>query len=177
MPFAAAEAELWKPVSANEMYLVSSLGRVRSLRTGRILRNSPRVNGYISASLSSDSGHKTRFYVHRLVAEAFCGGCPEGMTVNHINFNRSDNRAANLEVVTHRQNVDHSLAAGRYQSQGVNAPVGSLSAASKLDEVKVREIRRQYAAGATMGALAKSFGVVKQQISNIVNRVSWKHVA
>lgn len=39
---------------------------------------------------------------------------PEGTTeVNHKNFNRQDNRAENLEWVTHTANVRHTIAAGR----------------------------------------------------------------
>lgn len=176
MPSVAGESEQWVSVSVNEKYLVSNSGKVKSLRTGKILNPSPRVNGYVSVSLSSDSGHKVRYYVHRLVAHAFCGGCPEEMTVNHINFNRSDNRAINLEVVTTRQNIGHSHAAGHYANAGKNTPVGSMHVASKLDEAKVIEIRERFAAGELKSHLAASYQITKSQVANIINRVSWRHV-
>lgn len=172
-----AEIEQWKGVSVNDAYLVSSLGAIKSLKSGRILSPAPRPNGYISVSLSDEDGRKTRFYVHRLVAEAFCGGIADGQQVNHLNFKRSDNRSSNLEVVSHRQNIDHSLIAGHYTGQGKNSPVGASSCAAKLNEHKVAVIRQRYALGDSKSQLAREFGVVKQQISNIVKRVSWKHVA
>lgn len=99
------------------------------------------------------------------------------MTVNHINFNRSDNRAINLEVVTARQNIGHSHAAGRYANAGKNTPVGSKHVASKIDEIKVNEIRQRFADGELKSHLAAEYGITKSQVANIVNRVSWKHVA
>ncbi|WP_181264165.1 HNH endonuclease [Pseudomonas aeruginosa] len=177
MPSADTEIEKWGKVSVNEMYLVSSLGRIKSLRKGRILNNSPRVNGYISVSLTFDDGSKKRFYVHRLVAEAFCGGVPKGMVVNHLNFIRNDNRAANLEVVAPYQNILYSKAAGRYADAGRNTPVGEKSPCSKLNEADVREIRERFSAGASKASLAIEYGVVQQQICNIVQRISWRHVA
>ncbi|MCY1455473.1 HNH endonuclease [compost metagenome] len=157
--------------------MVSSHARIRSLRTGKILTPAPRKNGYISVMLTASSGLKSRFYAHRLVAEAFCGGCPADLTVNHLNFNRSDNRSANLEVVSQRENVNHSLVAGRYREQGKKSPIGSASVAAKLSEPMVGEIRRRHAEGERQTSLALEFGVGKRQVSNIVNRISWKHVA
>ena len=52
-------------------------------------------------------------YVHRLVADAFCEH-PDGCNVvNHIDFNMQNNRFDNLEWVTQRSNVLHSMKNGR----------------------------------------------------------------
>lgn len=42
---------------------------------------------------------------HRLIAEAFFGEIPDGLTVDHINGVRSDNRVENLRLVSHKQNM------------------------------------------------------------------------
>lgn len=68
--------EIWKPVMGyNGLYEVSSLGRVKSLnykRTGReqILKAGKNKKGYLYVILSK-SGVRTKYFVHRLVAEAF----------------------------------------------------------------------------------------------------------
>jgi hypothetical protein len=47
---------------------------------------------------------------------------------------------------------------------------------AKLDEEKVRLIRRLYAGGVLQQELADRFGVVNQLISAVVNRKVWAHV-
>lgn len=110
----------WKPVKDYEgLYEVSSDGRVRSLDrldrlgrkvAGRIRRHSLAGRGYPHMPLHKDQ-KQTGKYIHRLVAEAFLGP-REGMEVNHINGDKTDNRVENLEWVTPSQNILHSLANG-----------------------------------------------------------------
>jgi hypothetical protein len=55
---------------------------------------------------------RVKVYVHRLVAEAFLPN-PEGLPeVNHINGVRHDNRVANLEWVSHADNMRHAYSTG-----------------------------------------------------------------
>lgn len=62
--------EIWKPVEgSNEKYLVSSLGRVKSLKSGkpRILKTFVNNKGYERVALSIDG--EVRYYlVSRFVA-------------------------------------------------------------------------------------------------------------
>ena len=59
-----------------------------------------------------------------------------------------------------------------------NPPIGERNASAKLTESQVREIRNLYGAGgATFSAIAKKFGISKTNVSAIVKRRLWKHVA
>lgn len=92
-----------------ELYWVSNCGRIKSLnynRTGKekILRPG-KARGYLLACLYRD-GKEQRLLVHRIVWEAFNGPIPEGMQVNHINEDKTDNRLENLNLMTRKENVN-----------------------------------------------------------------------
>lgn len=118
-------AEQWKDVKGYEgLYQVSDQGRVKSLgqvteyisRWGTVAHRHSRGNimcptdnrhGYMSVILSKDKKTK-RHFVHRLVAEAFIGEI-DSLEINHKDYNPRNNAVSNLEIVTHQENVNHSL--------------------------------------------------------------------
>lgn len=115
--------EQWKPVIGYEgFYEVSDLGRVRSVerivksssrnggyrrRPSKIIFQNLKKTGYLMVCLSKDGKVKTHL-VHRLVATAFCPKGEGQDQVNHINLNKKDNRASNLEWCTCLENVHHA---------------------------------------------------------------------
>ena len=100
--------EIWKPVPGyEELYEVSNLGRLKSLRGNHIMALSPNSRKYLGANLSKNGKAKS-IHIHRLVAEVFCER-PEGKdVVDHINNNKNDNRASNLRWVTQKENARFS---------------------------------------------------------------------
>ena len=96
---------IWKPVVGYEgFYEVSNLGDVRRVETGRVLKKSKSINGYITYHLSKD-GEKEYKSGHIIVAEAFLGRKKDdAREVDHINFKRDDNRVVNLQMVSAKEN-------------------------------------------------------------------------
>jgi len=101
--------ENWKAITGYEgRYEVSDQGRVRSLLTvaGTILSGHVNAKGYCNVTLTG-RGRPRGVRVHRLVLEAFAGDF-NGLVSNHKNGIRSDNRLANLEQVSIRENNTHT---------------------------------------------------------------------
>ena len=105
--------EVWKPVKGYEgLYEVSNLGRVKSLNymhTGKegILKANKDNDGYLHVNLYKNNKMKS-CTIHRLVAIAFVEN-PEGYNeVNHIDKNRENSKASDLEWCSRQYNVDYS---------------------------------------------------------------------
>lgn len=118
--------EVWKPVNGYEgIYEVSNFGRVKSLErviyysNGRVSTWKEKMkaltinpDGYLTVKLSA-CGKDMRVPVHRVVYEAFCGEIPDGYEINHKDFDRKNNVPENLEIVTHIENIEYTVSAGR----------------------------------------------------------------
>ena len=116
MPDITAPVEAWKPVVGYETYYeVSSLGRVRRLPKGNILKHGVAGRGYARVTLSVNSVVRGK-YVHHLVADAFLGKRPTGADVCHINGDIFDPRLDNLRYGTRHSNMRDSLRHGTHLS-------------------------------------------------------------
>jgi len=100
-------------------YIVSNHGRVMNRQTGKLLSPRPIPSGYLRVHLPA-KGKRRDFYIHRLVAEAFCkhpAGCD---VINHIDNNPQNNNVDNLEWTTQRRNVYHGMKQNRYRLNAVS---------------------------------------------------------
>lgn len=107
--YVAIDQREWRQVVGFEDYLVSTDGLVQRLSTG--LRVSTHVNwfGYEIAGLRREGQQYTR-QVHRLVAEAFLGPCPEGKECSHLDHDKTNNVVYNLLWETRSQNMRRNYA-------------------------------------------------------------------
>ena len=110
------DGEEWRDVVGwEDFYMVSSLGRIVSL--GRfvkfyaytkmidpcLMQQHRGRNGYFSVTLKKN-GEKKCISVHRLVAISFIPNPNDYPCIDHINDNKTDNRACNLQWCTHKFN-------------------------------------------------------------------------
>lgn len=100
-------SELWRKYPGHVNYSVSTEGRVRNDRTGRILKSPPNAKGYLIVCI----GGRAR-YVHRLVWETHVGPIPPGWEVRHGPNGPGDNRLGQLAVGTPKQNAGDRIAHG-----------------------------------------------------------------
>jgi len=141
--------EQWKATLPSSRYEVSDQGNVRG-PSGKILKPTLMQIGYFSVALSFKHHKVVRYYVHRLVAEAFMGLLSEGLVVNHKNHNKLDNRLENLELSSRAENASHWAAAKRSTEAGRKRS-GYCGRAHKLqgDRTYCIECRRLKALGHT----------------------------
>ena len=88
-------AEIWKSVVNYPNYMVSNLGRIKSLGNGstrreKFLKNQKDRCGYSYIGLNKKNKRK-KFSIHRLVAEAFIPNPNNLPEVNHKDENKTNN--------------------------------------------------------------------------------------
>lgn len=104
--------EIWKDIFEFIGYQVSNFGRIRSLKTYKILKQYNRGNGYMFVRLFHHGKH-FNLYVHRLVAKAFIPNPNKLPCVNHKDENRSNNEVNNLELCDRKYNINYGTAIQR----------------------------------------------------------------
>lgn len=173
--------EVWKAIDWAPNYEVSDQGSVRSLdrlvsvcpntgnkkrsahnklRKGKVLK--PSAIRYARVVICGKNCS-----VHRLVAEAFLGPCPEGHIVCHGNGGPFDNTLGNLSYGTPAKNN------GEDRRRDGTLPLGSKCKASKLTESQVIEIKQRSRQGQSRASIARDFFVTPEAISAIALGRTW----
>lgn len=161
--------EIWKEVAAQYgPYEVSNQGNIRRADSFKLKKATVAKVGYFVVNLWLRNKSNV-VYVHSLVAEAFIGQRPPGYTVNHIDGNKLNNNAGNLEYLTNADNVRHAHMTGL-------CPKGEKCSAAKLTENQAAEIKRRALGGERTRDLAAEFGVGMPIVSQIKHGTRWKHL-
>ncbi len=93
--------EQWGVIKDFPNYEVSSLGKVRNIKTGKVLKpqHNKRGGDYLFVDLRYE-GKRNCINIHNLVAEAFLGQRPPDTEIHHKDRNRSNPTKDNLEYQT-----------------------------------------------------------------------------
>lgn len=154
--------EVWTQVVNYPEHEISSMGRIR--RNRRILSTHLDKNGYDQIHLWWH-GKAWHVHVHRLVAFHFIGPRPTGHVINHKDGNRLNNKASNLEYVTHSQNMRHAKQMGLMKHK--RRP-------DKMTWTKAERLRRDYKSKKfTQRDLADKYDISQRQVWNIIARRQW----
>ena len=87
-------------------YEIYEDGRIWSYKRNKWLKPLTLPSGY-QMVLLSDNGKPKMYYIHRIVYETFSGSpIPEGMQVNHIDENKTNNHINNLNLMTPKENTN-----------------------------------------------------------------------
>lgn len=159
-------SEEWRDIRGYEgHYQVSNYGRVRSFITCNAHPNAPRIlaqnvrqRGYVYCHV----GERHRS-VHRLVAEAFIPN-PDGLPqVNHIDGNKRNNRADNLEWVSSQENTIHAVKTGLKRMSDLTEATKKSVAMLNADGLVIRVFESAHEA-------ARETGIHQSQISSCCNK-------
>lgn len=107
---------------------------------------------------------------HRVIWESVYGPLPEHLHINHINGAKTDNRLANLELVTPTENARHAHATGL-----THGLAGVKNGNAKLTDTQAKSIYTRVHQGENPRELGVEYGVSREVVSNIKAGYSWTH--
>lgn len=121
----------WKEIKGYEgKYIISNYGEIISLprykknnsklqyvEPKEIYRNINKKNGYVYVQLWNNAKYKN-IRLHRLVAQTFIPNLENKPQINHIDGNKQNNRADNLEWCTQSENSKHAYKIGLAKPRG-----------------------------------------------------------
>ncbi len=160
--------KIMKPIKDYEgLYSITEYGEIWSNHRNIYRKHNIIQTGYHQVRLCKNGIIKS-YYIAKLVAKAFIPN-PENKTqVNHIDGNKDNNHASNLEWMTPRENVQHAVKLGLLNNKGEN------HGSSKLNRRQVLEIRKRYKEeNITQKSLADEYEVSLMNINKIINYKTW----
>lgn len=166
------ENEIWKPVVGyEELYEVSSIGRVKSLGRrhykSKILKPGSTKKGYKSVNLSDNNCINKRWTVHRIVLLAFTPNPENKPWINHIDNNPSNNRIENLEWCTPRENTQHALKYGNITPYKKKIK-GTTRRTTEKDK---EDIRKYLAQNMTVKEICKITGIKWRTLYDVIKKL------
>ena len=168
--------QTWKTIkSTGGLYEASNDGQIKRTGSGhgsvvgRIKKQRElRPMGYKVVSLSVGNKPMTCL-VHRLVAEAFFGECPNGMQVSHKDCNCKNNNIENLEYLTQSENNKNSVNVfGAYR--------GNRRRDSSMTAEKAKKIISDHSNGLGYKRLSKKHNISLSQARSISSGKTWSWV-
>lgn len=155
----------WRTLIENDKYEISNTGEVRRKESKKMLSGCI-TQGYRSVKLTFENSKQKRFYIHRLVAAYFITNSdPRNKTfVNHIDGNKLNNKAENLEWVSPRENNFH------YYQKLMQEKKGKKHFEKPIPVIQFDLNRNKIAEYPSMSQASKHTGVSIVQIARCVHK-------
>ncbi|WP_241606873.1 HNH endonuclease signature motif containing protein [Rosenbergiella epipactidis] len=156
-----------KPIEEMQgKYSISKCGKIINNKTKRVIKTHVNQRGYEAVTFTISKGVTRCFKVHRLVATAFIKKtCHSRVDVNHIDGNKLNNNAENLEWCTRKENMAHA------RRLGLIKPYYSRVSHDKSLSLLERnsKIKNDYMTGEfSQRELAKKYNLSKSQVGSIL---------
>ena len=116
--------EVWKDVvGTNGKYMISNKGNVWSNKSNKFLKQQNNGYGYLRVEIYYSGGKRKKVLVHKLVAEHFIPIDNDKTYINHIDEDKSNNSALNLERCTFEYNINHGTRNKRMVETRMNSEI------------------------------------------------------
>jgi hypothetical protein len=153
-------------------YLVSKEGVVKNQVTGKTLKQTSNIQGYVTVSLFDEESCKwVRRKVHRLVAQTYIENPENKREVNHIDGSKDNNRVENLEWVTSKENKEHAWENGLYKDVGENHH------STYLTNDLVHTICERMQQGYRNKEICEEFSLERYIVADIRAGRKWSHIS
>lgn len=96
---------MWKEVPIDQNYEANELGDIRKKGSNQLVHQWLDKDGYKMVTLTN----RKLYRAHRIIALTFLDNPENYPVVNHLNYNKQDNRVENLEWTTYQNNSKHSF--------------------------------------------------------------------
>ena len=172
--------EKWERIDFPEFdnqihYEISKYGRIKSFQNTQegVLIQGSLIQGYQSLNVRFQN-KSVNHYLHKLVAKHFCQqNSPKDTFVIHLDYNKLDNRADNLQWADRSKVTEHN----KNNPSVVNRLIPLRTKNYKLTEGKVMLIKQMLKSDKSrLKMIAKQFGITHTQLNRIRSGENWKQV-
>jgi hypothetical protein len=172
--------EKWERIDFPEFdnqihYEISNYGRIKSFQNTDegVLIHGSLIQGYQSLNVRFQN-KSVNHYIHKLVAKHFCQqNSPKDTFVIHLDYNKLDNRADNLQWADRSKVTEHN----KNNPSVINRLIPIRTKNYKLTEGKVMLIKQMLRSDKSrLKMIAKQFGITHTQLNRIRSVENWKQV-
>ena len=153
-------------ISSGRYRIDAEKGIIYSIRKGiekkKVAINLP--TGYLQHILfrgKRDGQVRKTYYEHQVIWASVNGAIPEGMVIDHIDRNRSNNSIHNLRLTTPRGNVLYSLERPRTYGNDLRLIRGE----------EINKIRELMNAGCSQSSIARQLDLNRLSVRYVYNKI------
>lgn len=154
------------------IYTVFENGDIYNSKTGNKITQRPNHKDGYACFTAGEKHRRINIKTHSVVGKLFVDNPNNLPELDHLDGNRMNPSADNLEWVTHQENIRRACEKGSYNG----LIVGVKNPRAKLNENIVKNIRNDFSNGLTQNEISIKYNIPWSTIHNIVTYQTWKHV-